>query len=597
MILPARNIWDTRLQCLCAVIAAQDANGEVDLWLATSFAHVNMDTPRIIVNPNRLYPIEGIMRQSGRFSLNILDAGQTEQTRRFIRLRRRERNKAQAIGWAVEFGDLGLPFLPIASRTLFCEIEQMLDTGDHTVTVARVNSVKINPASADQPPLRYSDIADGQPAKWQLPIQRFVQSTGAKQFVRKLLHRVTPPAPADLPVETYESGGQTDAEVDKVLSYGVIDHGRLVEPPAAPVAPAKPLSVCVVGTHWGQTHVESLRRASTNVRVFVCGRDRERTAAVARAWKADGFFVGIENAIQDPGIDGLSLAMPHHLHRQAAEQALTGGKHVLVEKPIANNVAEAQSMIDAALRHQRILMVAENMHYRPTLRVVFERLRAGDIGEPLQMMAQNGGLRRIRGWGAQREASGGGVFMDQGIHYVRAMRDLLGEPDQVHAFPWMQVQTKMEGEDGLTAVFSSRYGWRAQISTTCSATLGTVPDLVLVGDKGTIHVWPRTGIVDYYPLAPRTITRMLSYVRPYSLQAKLMHPNLQRERTKLNRVDSGYTEEMISFLDMLAKGQPTVESATEGMRDLEIVQYVYQSMEQGSRPVMIPELGSPALRI
>ena len=51
-------------------------------------------------------------------------------------------------------------------------------------------------------------------------------------------------------------------------------------------------AVCVVGTHWGETHCQALRAADPRVRLFVCGRDTARTARIARVWRAEGYILG-----------------------------------------------------------------------------------------------------------------------------------------------------------------------------------------------------------------------------------------------------------------------------------------------------------------
>jgi len=110
---------------------------------------------------------------------------------------------------------------------------------------------------------------------------------------------------------------------------------------------------------------------------------------------------------------------------------------------------------------------------------------------------------------------------------------------------------------------------------------------MLLGDRGTIHMWPMRGYFDYYPHAPRPITAMLSYVRPYSLQARLMKPEHQRVRTELGGEDTGYPEEMAAFLAAVARGIRDLDSAIQGRRDLEIAECVYRAMESG-RPESIP---------
>jgi len=585
MTAPARTIWDTRIQCICGVVAAAE-HGETELWACANYGQVSFDPPRLIVNPNRLYPIEPVIRRTRRFTLNELAESDRAALLRLFRLRRRESAKAEKAGFAISTGELGLPFLPDSARTWFCEVEEFLETGDHTVMIARIVNVVDRRREGHQP-LLYSAVAGPQPGSLGRAVSFAVRRSGLLVAAKKLRNRLRPPAPANLPEATYRDGGQTDAEIAQIAAYPMVDRSRVLQPPAPCAAPGTPIAVCVVGTNWGASHVEALRLAAPNMRLFVCGRDAKRTERMARLWKAEGCFTGIEAAIADPRVEALTLAMPHHLHRDAAVAALLSGKHVLVEKPVATTLADADAMLAAARRGGAIFMVAENMHYRPTLTAVVHRVIAGDIGEPLQMLAQTGAPRSPEGWVADRDKLGGGVFMDLGVHYVRAMRLLLGEPEQVSAFRPMQIRTKMGGEDGLSAVFTNSVGWQCHLHTTWAATLGKVPDIVLTGDRGAFHLWPSAGYYDYYPVAPRPLTHLLSYVRPYSLQAKLMRPELQRERVKVRRPDTGYPEEMAAFLRAIETGGAGFESADAARRDLEIVLCTYEAMH-ANRTVAIP---------
>jgi predicted dehydrogenase/flavin reductase (DIM6/NTAB) family NADH-FMN oxidoreductase RutF len=579
MILPARNLWDTRIQCVVGIVLVYE-RGETDLWLCANFGQLSFDPPRLIINPSRLYAAEGMIRRAGRFSLNILPQEQREAAVRLMRLRRREPDKVSRVGWSVRMEASGVPVLAQAIESLVCEVDDILETGDHTVMIARVISSQKNPALRGKPPLLYHTILGSENVFWRA-VQGLLRASGALTVLRSVRQRVLPPPPANLPEETYWRGGQTEAEIAQILSYGATDRGKILAVPGVIHAPQRAIGVCVVGTHWGVSHYLALRKASPLARLFLCGREEQRTAQLARKLGADGYFVGLAAALRDPRVEAVTLALPPHLHREATETALAAGRHVLVEKPIANTLDDADRMIDLARRHGQLLMVAENMHFRPTLRVVEERVRAGDAGEPVQMVALTGARRITDGWAADREELGGGVFIDIGIHYVRAMRLLVGEPDQVIAFRPMQVNTKMAAEDGLTAHFTSHYGWHCQILTTWAGTLGIAPDIILIGDRGTFHLWPLRGYFDYYPSSSGLLTALLSYVRPYRLQKILRRPELQRERTRLGIEDTGYREEMAAFLAAVAKGQPCVASAQDARRDLEIVQCAYRSMESG----------------
>src|SRR5688572_13186510 len=131
---PSRHIWDTKVQCICGVVSAQAEHG-VELFLSAHFAQLSLSPPRIGINPNRLYPIEPAMRAVGRFAINVVAASSRGEMWRLLRIRRREPRKTDVLGWPIERSDDGIPFIPFAIRTLFCELESTHATGDHTLMI------------------------------------------------------------------------------------------------------------------------------------------------------------------------------------------------------------------------------------------------------------------------------------------------------------------------------------------------------------------------------------------------------------------------------------------------------------------------------
>jgi predicted dehydrogenase len=245
-------------------------------------------------------------------------------------------------------------------------------------------------------------------------------------------------------------------------------------------------------------------------------------------------------------------------------------------------------MIAAARDAASILMVAEDMHFRPAIIEVVRRIASGDIGEPLYFLAHAATVRRPRGWAASAERMGGGVLMDLGVHYVRALRLLMGEPETVVASRAMQIDTKISGEDSIQVVFSSKVGWEGHMLLSWASLRGHLPDIVVAGEKGTFHLWPGARYVDFYPVDPPLIPRALSYVRPYWLQEKLMRPQYGRIRISLREKEgSGYVGEMREFLAAVADERPPVSPPEDARRDLEIVLYSYQALANQT-PVPIP---------
>ena len=594
---PARTIWDTKIQAVCAVVAAQDGE-DVELWMCANFGQVSLDPPRIIVNPNRLYPIEGAVRRAGRFSINVLPESELESARRMTEVRRRSPRKAAVLG--LQFSDdagHGIPYLPRCLQTLFCETEQILDTGDHTVMIARVLESRTHAQRVGERPLLYPRVTRGTARyPWlSAVVRQAVVRSGAKEKLKRALGRGRAgEAPVDLAGETYRQGGQTEKEIAEIVRHGLSDQGRVLEPPSRATGMLRRrIGVCVVGLgQWGSFHCRLFREANPLVDLYVCGRDPARVAQVARRTGAKGFVIGLEKAVEDSRFEAMSLVLPHHLHAGAALLALAHGKHVMVEKPIATSLEDADTMILAARKAGVVLRIAEDMHFRPAVREAAAAIARGDVGEPLYFTAHGGGMVKLRGWKADSERMGGGVLMDLGVHYVRAMRLLMGEPDHVQANRAMQVDTRMGGEDSVHATFSSRYGWQAHFLLSWAGPRGHSPDMIISGERGVIHLWPGAGFYDWYPAAPRPIPRALSYLRPGWLGEKLTRPEMQRVRRRIADEDKlGYHLEVREFLAAITEQREAVSAPEHARRDLEIVLCGYEALRSGHW-TEIPKFGA-----
>lgn len=591
MIWPGRTIWDTRAQSVCGIISAQ-GDTEPELFGSASFAQFSLSPPRVIINPNRTYPIEAAIRKEQRFAINVLPASERDLMVKLMRVRRRQAGKAKVLGIQLLEDEHGIPFLSRALRVVFCEVERTIESGDRRLYLARVLESRLNPKMSGQLPLLFSQVSIGYSSSVPLvgTIRKAMLRAGVWDRLKKIRQRLRPAPPPNIALTTYEEAGATEEELATILKPGALDSSRYLSAPGAPAILRKEIGICVVGTGWGAIHCRYLRQASSNVRLFVCGRRADRTARLARAVGAEAYFTEMEQAVEDKRVQALTIALPHDLHRQAVELAASAAKHVLVEKPIATTLDDADAMISAAKRAGTILMVAEDMHFRPAVREASKRIEQGDIGEPLYLLAHAGGIRRPTGWAAEKHRMGGGVLIDIGVHYIRGLRLLLGEPDSVIATRAMQINTKMAAEDSVQLLFSSDAGWQSHMLLSWSSQRGHLPDIVIAGEKGTFHLWPSARHFDYYPVKPSMRTRLVSLVRPYWLQERLLSPALQRNRIAIpDRDVTGYLGEMQEFISAVTEERPPITPAVDGRRDLEIVMRCYQALQTGNR-VNIPPI-------
>lgn len=589
MIWPGRTIWDTRVQSVCGIISAK-GESEPELFASASFAQVSLSPPRVIINPNRTYPIEPAIQKAWRFAINVLPASERNLMVRLMAVRRRHSGKARAIGVRLS-EEHEIPFLEIALRVVFCEVESTIESGDRRLYVARVLESRVNSTIPYQRPLLFPEVTGGKLSAYGLvkTTRKLLLRSGLWDVIKKLRYKLRPPPSPDIALTTYQEAGATEEELATILKPGTLDPKPSFASVSSPAILRKELGICVVGTGWGAIHCRYLRQASSKVRLFVCGRNRDKTARLARTVGADDYFIGLEQAVQDARVQALTFALPHDLHREAVEVATAAHKHALVEKPIATTLADADAMIRAASEAGTILMVAEDMHFRPAVREASRRIEQGDIGEPLYLLAHAGGIRRPQGWAAKKDRMGGGVLIDIGVHYIRGLRLLFGEPDTIMATRAMQINPKMSEEDSVQLIFSSEVGWEAHMLLSWSSQRGHLPDIVLAGEKGTFHLWPGAHYLDYYPVEPSLATQLVSLVRPYRLQEKLLSPTLQRQRKRLPGRDmTGYLGEMQEFVSAVAEERPPITPALDGRRDLEIVTRCYEALRTGNRAVIPP---------
>lgn len=206
-------------------------------------------------------------------------------------------------------------------------------------------------------------------------------------------------------------------------------------------------ALVLLGCGWiARRHAAAARRLG--IPLLAASRDAERARAFARTFGAAGAFGSYEEAVRDPRAAGAIVCTPHARHPADAQLALAAGLHVLVEKPIAPTLGEADRMIHAAAVAGRVLMVAENFHFMPAFRHVRALVASGELGPLRELHLVARGWRAHGGWRLDPDASGGGALIDGGIHYVHNLRSWGGEPRRVFALS-PPPTVRLGGEDAV----------------------------------------------------------------------------------------------------------------------------------------------------
>ncbi|MCO5215635.1 MAG: Gfo/Idh/MocA family oxidoreductase [Thermomicrobiales bacterium] len=219
----------------------------------------------------------------------------------------------------------------------------------------------------------------------------------------------------------------------------------------------RPVRLALIGTGFGsQVHLPAIAHIDHTELVAICSRRQDRVDVIAARHGIPSASTDWRDVVNDAGIDAVIVATPPYLHHQMVIAALEAGKHVLCEKPLARNLAEARDMVRLAERAGVVAMVDHQYRYLPIRRRVKELIDEGYIGTPhaINMIVFNSELadpEETRFNWLMEEDKAGGMLRAIGSHYVDTMRWWLGEIDAVSGTMGTMVNKRRMPDSTLTA--------------------------------------------------------------------------------------------------------------------------------------------------
>ena len=198
----------------------------------------------------------------------------------------------------------------------------------------------------------------------------------------------------------------------------------------------KRVSVGVVNTSWWADlmYLPAFTNHPNAVVTAVCGRNPERTQAFAEKWDIEHYFTDFDAMLASGLVDAVFIGTINKYHHEMTMKALDAGLHVLCEKPLAMNVAEAQEMADKAEAVGTKTMATFTYRFMPTARYVKRLLDEGYIGKPYQLhLRYYTGTARAAGyeWRFDMAEAGAGMVGDIGSHFMYLAQWYYGEIESV----------------------------------------------------------------------------------------------------------------------------------------------------------------------
>jgi predicted dehydrogenase len=249
----------------------------------------------------------------------------------------------------------------------------------------------------------------------------------------------------------------------------------------------RPLNIGLVGTGIGKLHAAGIVKMPELAQLAaVCSLD-ESAQIVGKQYRAGYVTSRYEDLLNDSQIDVIDLCVPPIQHLPLAVAAAEAGKHILIEKPLARTLAEADQIISAAKKAGVHLMTGHNQRYYGHHAKAKELLEAGAIGKPFLLVASVHVFGQIDGFRRFINEAGGGTLIDSGVHRFDLLRWLMGEVETLYAQTGRFLQMQMEGEDCAVVTLRFRSGAIGSFSCSWSAK-GPRPEetLQIFGPRGAI---------------------------------------------------------------------------------------------------------------
>jgi predicted dehydrogenase len=292
----------------------------------------------------------------------------------------------------------------------------------------------------------------------------------------------------------------------------------------------------------------------------VCDVDRSKASAIAGRFGIERVYRTDDDVFADPDLDGIIICTPSYLHHVQAIAALEGGKHVLVEKPLAIDADDAAEVVAAAEKAGKTLMVAMNNRYRPDIQALKPFATNGELGNVFLVRGAwlNKKQRLVRPtWRHRKETAGGGVMMDLGVQTLDLAMWFLDFPKAKSVACHMHPGEGMEVEDSAAILVRLQDGSAVSLSLSWSLVADRDRHYMrLLGSRGSGSIQPlqvhkeiEQGMLDVTPTVPPS---------------------------KENMYTASYREELEDFVET-ARGNRTAELPREQVDLMRLVALAYQS--------------------
>ncbi len=309
------------------------------------------------------------------------------------------------------------------------------------------------------------------------------------------------------------------------------------------------LGIIGTGIAARELHLPALKNLKDKFEIaMVCNRTEPKAKDFSRMVGGVPYVLDYRELLVSRDVDAVDIILPVEMNMIVTRDSLDAGKHVIVEKPLAANLHDAESMTTFVDKYNLVMMVAENYRYNQVYRRIGQFIHDGEIGTAYsvfwnQFTAMGTDNKYAKtAWRINHQYPGGFVT-DAGVHNIAVLRDLFGEVSSGIAFN-RSVNPAIGRMDSMSFQFVFENGANGIFNSYFSARGMNENRLVVLGTKGTIV-----------------------------LEGKIITLRRQGEEEvkEVIETDGGYTGQLEDFFECIANGKEPVSTFVEAYRDFRTI--------------------------
>lgn len=323
------------------------------------------------------------------------------------------------------------------------------------------------------------------------------------------------------------------------------------------------LKVGVIGAgYWGPNLIRNFNEAKDADVAAVADLQAARLAPIQKRYPSVRMTTDHREILADPKIEAVAIATPIHTHRPLCEEAFAAGKHVLVEKPLAGTVEDAEAIVSAARAAGRTLMVGHTFVHNPAVGAVRAIIERGELGEIHYIDSQrvNLGLHQFDF----------NVLWDLGPHDVSITLYWLGEePTWVQCVGGCFVQSDIEDVAWLTMGFPSGAIAHAHLSWLAP---GKIRQMTVIGSRK-MALYDDLTPVEKVKIFDQGVDRL----EPEELRRAYRAGDIHSPRVPLTEA---LQIEVARFVESIRTGRPSISDGEAGLRVVRVLEAASRSLQQ-----------------